>query len=99
MKELRNKRILTIPEAVEYSGYSRGTIQNWINSGLLPYEELPSRGNGRKRFIRIRTVDLEDFLEKHYSTGVVHEGVVNDEIPDGTPDNEPFLKPRKNNRK
>ena len=99
MKDLRNKRILTISEAVEYSGYSRGTITNWLDRGLLPYEELPSRGNGRKRFIRIRTVDLDDLLDQHYSTGVVHEDLINEEIPDGNPDGEVFLEPRKQNRK
>ena len=61
-----NKRAYTIPEAAEYACVSRGTLRNWMVSGLLPYEELPSRGNGSHRFRLIRKLDLDEFLDKSY---------------------------------
>ena len=45
---------------------SRGTVQNWIVSGLLPFEELPGRGDGSHRFRLIRKSDLDVFLDKNY---------------------------------
>lgn len=42
----QNKRALTIGEAAEYACVSRSTVQNWLISGKLPYEELPSIGSG-----------------------------------------------------
>lgn len=61
-----NKRALTITEAAEYTGISEAAVRNWIVSGLIPYEELPGRGNGYHKFRLIRKTDLDDFLEKHY---------------------------------
>ncbi len=64
-EKTNTKRALTIKEAAERACVSRGTVENWIAAGLLPYELLPSRGNGRKRFILIRKVDLDEFLDKY----------------------------------
>lgn len=70
MKENKNllnsKRALTIKEAAEYACVSRGTVENWIITGLLPYEDLPSRGKGSYRFIRIRKEDLDELLNQVY---------------------------------
>jgi len=62
------KRALTIAEAAEYACVSRGIIESWLSQGLLPFEELPGTGEGKgiQRFRRIRRVDLEDFLGRHY---------------------------------
>ncbi len=60
------KRALTIVEAAEYACVSRGTIENWLAKGILPFEELPSRGNRQYRFRRIRREDLESFLNSNY---------------------------------
>ena len=61
-----NKRALTISEAAEYACVSRGSLQNWVDSGLIPFEELPSRGSGSHRFRLIRKTDLDDFLDQYY---------------------------------
>ena len=62
-----NKRALTIVEAAKYAGVSRGTINFWIRSGKLPFENLPTKGKFYK-MIRIRKEDLDKFLESFYST-------------------------------
>ena len=61
-----DKRAFNINEAAEYACVSRGTIENWLNKGLIPYEELPSRGKGLYHYRRIRKKDLDDFLNKFY---------------------------------
>ena len=61
---MSDKRAFTITEAAEYACVSRGTLRNWVVSGLLPYEELPSRGDGSHKFRLIRKLDLDDFLNK-----------------------------------
>lgn len=60
------KRAFTITEAAEYACVSRATLMNWIVTGLLPYEELPGRGDGSHRFRLIRKSDLNAFLERYY---------------------------------
>ena len=62
----KNKRALTINEAAKYACVSRGMIENWLSWGLMPFEELPSRGKGAYCFRRIRKSDLDDFLNKYY---------------------------------
>ena len=64
MKNLQNKRILTISEAAEYSGYSKKIIKYWINSRLINHECPPSFED--KRLIRIRTVEFEKFLNNFH---------------------------------
>ena len=66
IKTYIKKRAFAIYEATDYACVSRGTIQNWIVSGLLPYEELPGRGKGCYKFRLIRKHDLDEFLNKHY---------------------------------
>jgi len=63
---LSDKRALSISEAAKYACVSRGTIENWITQGLLPYEELPGRGENAYRFLRIRLKDLDEFLDNFY---------------------------------
>lgn len=65
-KEMHIKRAFTISEAAEYACVSRGTIENWISKGLLPFEELPGRGTGVYCFRRIRKEDIDNFLNKFY---------------------------------
>ena len=65
-KRLNEKRALTLTEAAQYACLSRGTVQNWISQGLLPFEEFPGRGDGFKRLIRIRLEDLKAFLDLNY---------------------------------
>ena len=65
-EEHYNKRALTISEAAEYACVSRGTIQYWLNKGMLPFEELPSIGLGTYRFRRIRKEDIDEFLDQFY---------------------------------
>jgi len=60
------KRALTISESAEYACVSEGTIRNWINSHIIPFEELPGRGNGSHKFRLIRKGDLDKFLNKNY---------------------------------
>lgn len=62
----KDKRALSICEAARYACVSRGTIENWLSQGMLPFEELPGRGSGNKKFRRIRLNDLDSFLELHY---------------------------------
>ena len=64
--KLNEKRAMTLTEVSEYACVSRGIIQYWIDNKLLPFEILPGRGVGNKRFIRIRLDDLNDFLNSHY---------------------------------
>jgi len=64
--ETFNKRALSIREAALYACVSRGTVDNWLAKGMLPYEELPSRGKGKYCFRRIRKTDLDVFLNKFY---------------------------------
>ena len=66
LKNQNEKRALTLAEAAEYACVSRGTAKNWISQGLLPFEEFPGRGDGFKKFIRIRLEDLKAFLDSHY---------------------------------
>ena len=61
-----DKRALTIQEVAQYACVSRGMVENWLKWGLLPFEELPSRGKGAYCFRRIRKSDLDDFLNKYY---------------------------------
>ena len=68
-KERKNKRAFTISEAAEYACVSRGTVINWITSGLLPFEELPSRGDGSHKFRLIRRADIDQFFDEHYIQG------------------------------
>jgi len=71
-----NKRALTIQEAAEYVGVSRGTLDNWLAKGLLPYEELPGNGARAYRFRRIRKSDLDEFLD-----GCLHDATALQEKP------------------
>ena len=66
IKQKQQKRALTIAEAAEYTCVSQGTIENWLAKGILPFEELPSRGNGQYRFRRIRREDLNTLLNSNY---------------------------------
>jgi len=58
-----SKRILSITQAAHYAGVSRGIFNDWIKNGFIHYEELPGRGKGYRRFIRIRRDDLDRFLD------------------------------------
>ena len=66
LKKIFDKQALTISEAAEYACVSRGTLTDWIKSGLLPYEELPGRREGYHSFRLIRKPDMDEFLNKHY---------------------------------
>jgi len=66
LKKQNEKRALTLSQASEYACVSQGTILNWISQKILPFEKLPSRGKGSKRFILIRSEDLKAFLDSHY---------------------------------
>jgi len=59
-----DKRILSINQAAKYAGVSRGIFDDWIRKGFIYYEELPGRGKGYRRFIRIRRDDLDAFLDE-----------------------------------
>ncbi|MCP4726720.1 MAG: helix-turn-helix domain-containing protein [bacterium] len=63
IEKTKIKRAYTIQETAEYAGVSRGTVLNWLENRLLPFEVLPGRGKGKKRFIRIRKTDLDRFLD------------------------------------
>ena len=66
LEEMQNKRAFTIKEAAEYACVSRGTLENWISKGLLPFEELPGRGTGTYCFKRIRKEDIDTLLSRYY---------------------------------
>ena len=74
------KRALTIIEAAEYACVSRATIENWITKGLLPFEELPSRGKGAYCFRRIRKNDLDIFINKFYNNDSAYNSNKNNKI-------------------
>lgn len=76
-KNIYDKRALTMKEAAEYACVSRATLTNWIASGLLPCEELPSGKPGQKyRFRRIRRTDLDRLLDKSRQTEELPENTV-----------------------
>lgn len=58
------RKILSINGAAQYSGYSRAVVEYWLNSGLVPFEEVPTPGQ-KNRCRRIRKTDLDTFLEDH----------------------------------
>jgi len=64
-EKTRIKRAFSMSEAAEYACVSRGTVHTWVVSGMLPCENLPSRGDGSHKFRRIRKSDLDAFLDKH----------------------------------
>lgn len=66
LRDIHNKRALTIQEAADYACVSRSTIENWMSKGILPFENLPGRGSGSNRFKRIRKTDLNNFLDQYY---------------------------------
>ncbi len=66
---IKSKRAFTIVECAEYVGVSPGTVRNWIVSGILPFEELPGRGNGAHKHRLIRKSDLDVFLDAYYRNG------------------------------
>lgn len=68
LSNLKQKRALSISETAEFVGVSRGTVNNWLSFGLLPFEELPGRGHGGKRFRKIRTLDLLNFLDTYHQS-------------------------------
>ncbi len=59
-------RVLNVSQAAEYIGVSRSVVETLLSKGILPYEELPSCGNGSHRFRRIRVADINEFIDKHY---------------------------------
>lgn len=63
----QNKRAFNIKETAKYACVSEGIVRNWITSGLIPYEELPGKGNGSRKFRLIRKRDLDNFLNIHYN--------------------------------
>ena len=73
MNKLKNrdncllKRALSIKEASQFLCVSRGTLENWMARGILPYEEYPGRGPGGRRFKRIRLEDLRNFIKINYN--------------------------------
>ncbi|MCP4726723.1 MAG: helix-turn-helix domain-containing protein [bacterium] len=64
--KLLNKRALSISEAAALACVGRSTMENWLAQGLIPFEELPGQGKGRKKFRRIRKSDLDSFLDFYY---------------------------------
>jgi len=60
------KRAFSVSEAAEYACVGRSTLEGWITKRLLPYEELPGRGDNKYRFLRIRKKDIDAFLDSHY---------------------------------
>ncbi|MFC1650637.1 helix-turn-helix domain-containing protein [Candidatus Latescibacterota bacterium] len=63
---MSDKRVLNVSQAAEYICVSRSVVETWLSKGILPFEELPSCGNGSHRFRRIRVTDIDDFLDMHY---------------------------------
>ena len=59
-----DKRILSVNKAAQYAGVSRGVFDDWIRKGFIHYEELPGRGKGYRRFIRVRRDNLDAFLDE-----------------------------------
>ena len=87
-----NKRAFTIDEAADYACVSRGTIENWMAKGILPYEELPSGGNGVYSFKRIRKVDIDGLLDDNYICHLSEESSVKKKAMMNS--NAPFLLPK-----
>lgn len=51
-------QIIGVNDAAKLAGVSRQTVQNWIYSGALPYEQPTPNGK-----CLIRKQDLNDFIE------------------------------------
>lgn len=85
MQDYKTKRVMNISETAYYAGVSRSTIESWLAEKLLPFENLPSRGNGTKRFRRIRKADIDTFLDSHYQADcqVIDRDVPGDSCTDG----------------
>lgn len=62
----KDKRAFSISEAAKYACVSRATLHNWVVSGIIPFEELPGRGDGSHKFRLIRKIDIDEFLNQHY---------------------------------
>ena len=67
-EKYRDKRVLKISEAAEYVNVSRGMIEHWLATGLLPCEDLPGSGKRIYRFRRIRKEELDAFFNRHHDT-------------------------------
>ena len=57
-------QLFSIAEVAYILGISRRLVSKWINEGVLPAVRL---GPGQ-RLVRIRSTDLETFIEKYRST-------------------------------
>ena len=81
-KKISEKRAFSVKEAAEYACVSRATVDNWLVKGILPFEELPGRGNGIYSFMRIRKSDLDNFLNRFYQNEIVTNSNTNKELHD-----------------
>ena len=89
MKNLQNKRILTISEAAAYSGYSKKIIKYWIDNRLINHECPLS--HKKKQLVRIRVTDLEKFLDDYLVINCFDDDDKFCDYPsDGTSDDLPF---------
>ena len=70
---LQQKRAFNVSEAAQYACVSRGTVEYWLMKGLLPYEELPGKGE-KQRFRRIRKKDIDAFLDGNLKVNRARSG-------------------------
>jgi hypothetical protein len=59
---MKGRQILSISSAAKYCGYSREMLEYWMDCCGLQYEQPPTPGK-KYNFRRIRTEDLDSFLE------------------------------------
>lgn len=63
-------QLLSIREVRKMIGCSASALQSWANKGILPYVRLPGVDGGSCGKFRFRPADVQEFLEKHYSSSV-----------------------------
>ena len=82
------KKFYKILDVAVYFDVSPGTVRNWIQNRLLPFDELPGRGTKRK-IRRIRVEDLNEFEQKYYRCSEKQKNLIKHD------DKEMILLPRK----
>ena len=61
--------LLSAGEVRKILGCSPQTLRSWADKGVLPCVRLPSGKGGSCGKLRFRPMDVQEFLEKYYSSG------------------------------
>lgn len=61
LEKLQPDEKLSVNQVVKFTGYAWDTVEYWLKECGLRYEEPPTRGVRRARFIRVG--DLREFIK------------------------------------